>query len=289
MHCLRSRLGPTCIIYDHIHCLRSHALFKISWIDYDHMHCLRAHALFTIMRIVYNHMHCLRSHALFTISCTVYNYMHCMQSWIVYNQMHLFTITCIVYDQLGPTCIVYDHMDCLRSHALFTITCIVYDLMHCLRSHALFTITYSFFTFLTTTLQSRGRSPDGLLAFSHADGEGLRHVISVSPSTGSWHMQTHGSNTVLSVTACVNSAQLRGVKWSLSLDTRRALATAVVAMMHRLLQRCPIRCRERRSSATSKWFWTLLRDSLLVRKSFASSHQSSVMSLHWLPVQLRSK
>ena len=274
LHCLLSNalFSITCIVYDHMHCLRSHALFTITCIVYKHVHCLRSHALFTSTCLVYDRMHCLRSHALFTIACIVYDHMHCLRSHalftstcIVYDHMHclgshaLFTIACIVYDHMHClqaralftiTCIVYDHMHCLRSHALFTSTCLVYDRMHCLRSHALFTITCIVYDHMHC-LRSHALFTITCIVYKHVPCLRSHALFKISCTVYNYmHVSTP--------------------------PTPRC--QMVAEPQHRLLQRCPIRCRERRSSATSNGVWPLLWDSLLVRKSFTTSPLSSMMS-----------
>ena len=77
----------------------------------------------------------------------------------------------------------------------------------------------------TTTVQGRGRSPDGLWAIRHADGKGTGSRC--LHRQGADKEAAHVNNTVY---GCMYQLrQLRSVKRSLTLDSRRALATAFVA------------------------------------------------------------
>ena len=76
----------------------------------------------------------------------------------------------------------------------------------------------------TTTLQGRGRNPDGLWAISHADGEGTGSRCLHRPGADNGGSHEH------TVRGCMYQLRtLYSVKRSLTLDSRRALATAFVA------------------------------------------------------------
>ena len=90
-------------------------------------------------------------------------------------------------------------------------------------------------------------------------------------------MEAHASNTAR---GCMYQLrQLRSVKRSLTLDSRRALATAFVASRIDYCNGVLLRYVSRKEKSSDfKWFSTLVRDSLLIRGSLATLPQSFVMS-----------
>ena len=107
-----------------------------------------------------------------------------------------------------------------------------------------------------------------------------KYGISVSSSTGSWQWRLTWATLYV---AAYQLCQLRSVKRSLTLDSRRALATAFVASR---IDYCngvlygvaKGKVQRKEKFSDFKWFWTLLRDSSLVGGYSASSPVSSVMS-----------
>ena len=98
----------------------------------------------------------------------------------------------------------------------------------------------------TTALQGRGRSPDGRWAINHADREG----------TGSRCLHRQGADSGGSreqhCTWLYVSTPPTSQRQAVS-DPRQPARTchSMCCQSYRLLQRCSIRCRERRNSATS--------------------------------------
>ena len=93
----------------------------------------------------------------------------------------------------------------------------------------------------TASLQGRGRSP--WWAINHADSEG----------TGSRCLYRQGADNGGSREYYCTWLQCRCM-YQLQKTSQRQAVADPRQQAHRLLQRCPIRCRERRSSATSNGF-----------------------------------
>ena len=140
----------------------------------------------------------------------------------------------------------------------------------------------------TAALQGRGRSPDGLWAISHADGEG----------TGSQCLHRQGADNG-------GSREQYCTRLHVPTPQRQAIAGprqpantchSMSCQPHRLLQRCPIRCRERRSSATSNgferccetrcWYWEVQphhpKSSAMFSTGSLYSTESATKSPYWL-------
>ena len=94
-----------------------------------------------------------------------------------------------------------------------------------------------------------------------------RHGISVSSSTGNWQWRLTWAT--LYVAVCTNSA-------ASSLDSRRDLPQHLLLVASTTATVSYTVSRKEKFS-DFKWFWTLLRDSLLVLESSATSPQSSVI------------
>ena len=103
-----------------------------------------------------------------------------------------------------------------------------------------------------------------------------RYEISVSLSTGSWQWRL--TWVILYVAACINSANSAAVKRSLTLDSRRALATAFVASRIDYCNGVLYGVAKGEVQRLQMVLNSLLRDSSLVRGSSATSPLSSVMS-----------
>ena len=123
----------------------------------------------------------------------------------------------------------------------------------------------------TAALQGRGRSPDGRWAINHADGEG----------TGSRCLHRQGADN--------GGSREQYCTW-LHVSTPPTLQRQAVADPRQPTRTCHSASRidycngvlytvsRKEKFSDFKWFWTLLRDSSLVRGSSATSPQSSMMS-----------
>ena len=102
-----------------------------------------------------------------------------------------------------------------------------------------------------------------------------RYGISVSTSTGSWQWRLTWA--ILYVAACINSANFAASsgRWPSTagahLPQHLLLVVSTTATVFYTVSR-------KEKFSDFKWFWTLLRDSSLVRASSATSPLSSVMS-----------
>ena len=102
-----------------------------------------------------------------------------------------------------------------------------------------------------------------------------KYVISASSSTGSWQWRLTWA--ILYVAACINSANSAASSgcWpsiaGAHLPQHLLLVASTTATVSYTVSR-------KEKFSDFKWFWTLLRDSLLVWESLATSPQSSVMS-----------
>ena len=110
-----------------------------------------------------------------------------------------------------------------------------------------------------------------------------RYGISVSSSTGSWQWRLTWA--ILYVAACINSANFAASsgRWpskaGAHLPQHLLLVVSTTATLSYMVLR-------KKKFSDLELFWTLLRDSSLIRESSATSPLSSVMyPLHWLPVQ----